>query len=530
MPDTSIVTQLAALFRADLDAKANDATQQMAGEWLKVEQRLEADILLLATELANPPGGLPKLDPMAEMVKAMIDANYPNEKIKKLLATQGIFQIPDVTPQAKVKQWQLARLQRYVRLLAQVQAEIEKYTGKVAEPVIQKLQNDSAYAGLQHALSLIDATITSGGGDAIGFTFDRLGVEAVQNIVSVAGAGKPLGDLLQAAYPLVANGITDKLIEGTALGWNPRKTARSIIADGLSQGLNHILLVSRDQQIRSYREASRQQYAKSGIQQYRRLAAKQSRTCFLAGTKIRTNVGDLYIEDITPGVLVLTRQGYRPVVETMARQVRGCFTSLIHGEGQQGKCQQVVCTSGHLLWVESKSQWRRACDIFVGEHLLTPDGPSLVKKVKYFQDRTTVYNLEVEEAHEYFADGVLAHNCLACLALDGSVWEVAELMPLHPQDRCLLPGQFVETGRGPAPIEEIEPGDEVQTHVGRLRPVIATNVSHYRGQVVRITDGGRTLLCTPEHRLLTLRGWVEAGKLRPDDELVGIQERQFVIE
>ena len=276
-----ITVSLTNLFQADLDAKNMAATQQMAAEWLKVEARLQAEIEVLAAELAAPPGQPVKLDPLTEGVMKMQQAGYAPNYIKQLLATQGIFKIPEVPqPQAKqIKDWQLAKLQRYVRLLAQTQAEIERFTGKVATPILDKLMADSAYAGLQNHLTLMNATLTGSGGSAIDFAFDRLGIEAVQNIVALAGAGQPLGNLLQAAYPLAAGGITDRLIYGTATGQNPRQTAREIVRDGLAQGLNHILLVARDQQVRSYREAGRQAYLKAGIPGYRRLAAHQSRTC-----------------------------------------------------------------------------------------------------------------------------------------------------------------------------------------------------------------------------------------------------------
>lgn len=274
------ITYLTQLFQADLDAKTGTTVQVMAAEWLKVEEKLRSEIELMATELAAPPGQL-KLDPVTEMVVKMKDAGYDTAKIQKLLASQGIFKIPDVPkPEAKeLKDWQLAKLQRYVRLLAQVQNEIATFNGSTAAPVIQQLMADSALAGLYNSLALIDATISAGGGEVISATFDRLNIEAVQNIIAISSAGQPLGDLLQSAYPLAAAGITDRLVYGTAVGWNPRKTARAIIKDGLAQGLNHILLVARDQQVRAVREAGRQSYLKNGIILYKRLAAKQSRTC-----------------------------------------------------------------------------------------------------------------------------------------------------------------------------------------------------------------------------------------------------------
>lgn len=387
---TPLTIHLTTLFQQDLDAKSDEAIMRMASEWLKVERSLQDEILLLATELASPPGAV-KLDPISEMVLTMQRVGYAPGRISQLLAAQGIFKVPGVPqPQAKqISDWQLAQLQRYVRLLAQVQQQLEVFTGQIATPVIDQLRENAALAGIENAVAMIDATISSGAPGVIDLTFDRLNVEAVQNIVAISGAGKPLGNLLQAAYPLTANGITNELVYGTAVGRNPRQTARKIISDGMAQGLNHVLLVARDQQNRAAREGARQQYLKSGIiQQYRRRAAHQARTC------------------------------------------------------------------------------------------------------------------------------------LACLALDGKVYDVAELMPLHPQDRCLLPGQFVTTKQGLIVIEDVQIGDEVLTHRGRFKRVIKTSARRYTGQVIKVTYGGKELICTPDHKLLTKnRGWVEAQELLPDDIL-----------
>lgn len=339
----ALITKLTNLFRQDLDNKSNQATVQMASAWLKVEQDLLQDILDLATELSSE--------------------------------------------QQQLSLTKLNRLQRYVRLLAQLQKEMERFTGKTAAPIMQQLQATAAFSGIQQALTLIDATVSLSGGSAVDFTFDRLNVEAVQNIVAISSAGKPLGDLLQAAYPLAANGITNELITGIAKGQSPRVIARNIVNQGLSQGLNHILLVSRDQANRTFREGSRQQYQKAGILEYKRLAAHQTRTCF------------------------------------------------------------------------------------------------------------------------------------ACLALDGQVFPTAELMPLHPQDRCLAPGQLVTTEAGQRPIEEVEQGERVLTHTGQYQKVVATKARQYTGLLIKLTHEDKTVVCTPEHKILTQRGWVEARNVRVDDIL-----------
>jgi hypothetical protein len=93
--------------------------------------------------------------------------------------------------------------------------------------------------------------------------------------------------------------------------------ARRMVADGLSQGLNHILLVARDQKIRAYREASRQQYERSGVvQKYRRIAAKNTRTCMaciaLDGTVWKTSeLMPLHPQDRCAMIPIV--DGFKPV-------------------------------------------------------------------------------------------------------------------------------------------------------------------------------------------------------------------------
>jgi hypothetical protein len=53
-----------------------------------------------------------------------------------------------------------------------------------------------------------------------------------------------------------------------------------MMQEGLTDGLQHVLLVSRDQSLRAWRTASLQQYQASGVVTgYKRLAAKNQRTC-----------------------------------------------------------------------------------------------------------------------------------------------------------------------------------------------------------------------------------------------------------
>jgi hypothetical protein len=113
----------------------------------------------------------------------------------------------------------------------------------------------------------------------IGAYFDKIPVEAVNAMIGYAGDGTPLTKLLQSKYPETAMQITQALINSTALGVNPRVTARNMV-DAMAGDLQHALVTARTEQIRSFREASRQQMIESGVVEgYIRRCKLRETTC-----------------------------------------------------------------------------------------------------------------------------------------------------------------------------------------------------------------------------------------------------------
>lgn len=187
-------------------------------------------------------------------------------------------QIADLKAKGEeVPQWKLWQMSQYQSLLAQIAGEMGKYSqGAIAD--IQDEQIKAQQMAAKHAKQMLTAALA--GQRSLGTAFDKLPTGAVENITAIAQAGQPLNKLLENAYPTAVAGLTRELIYGTAVGRNPRETARVAIRKGLAQGLNHILLVARDQQIRNYREMVRQRYKASGVVYgYMRLAARNTRTC-----------------------------------------------------------------------------------------------------------------------------------------------------------------------------------------------------------------------------------------------------------
>ena len=89
-------------------------------------------------------------------------------------------------------------------------------------------------------------------------------------------------------------------------------------------------------------------------------------------------------------------------------------------------------------------------------------------------------------------------------------------LPIHVH--CAPAGQLVKTISGDRPIETVKPGDQVLTHKRRFRPVRRIGQRRFTGELIRITTAsGRVLMVTPDHPIMTSRGWIEAGRIQAGD-------------
>jgi SPP1 gp7 family putative phage head morphogenesis protein len=234
MPDP-VVVQVLREFREALRLREAAQMTQMAQRYVQIEQRLAGQMELLAQDMA---------------------------------AKRAAGEV--------VSEGALYRMERYKALQGQVKDEIMRYNGQYAMPVIQ---GEQAYYGDMGIRGAWDALASQAGSSGITVTWNRLPTEAIQNMVGFAGDGTPLNRLLAKAYPDAINGMIKQLIDSTALGINPRQTARNM-ADGLGDGLDRVLTIARTEQLRVYRMASTEQYRESGIVKgFKRLAAHDARTC-----------------------------------------------------------------------------------------------------------------------------------------------------------------------------------------------------------------------------------------------------------
>lgn len=229
MPDSAVIVAMRS-FKASLLREESTQMREMAQRWLQVERALDGNMAALAERMSN-------------------------------VARDGGTVSVDL----------LFQESRYRILLSQLTDELGKYT-RYADRTITDRQAQLARLGIDHAVSAIEAQGVRAG-------FARLPVEAVQNMVGLAGDGSPLRSLLTASWPDAAQGMTQALVRGIALGHNPRRVARAMAA-GSTRSLDRMMTIARTEQLRSYREASLQSYKASGVVNgYVRIATHDKRCC-----------------------------------------------------------------------------------------------------------------------------------------------------------------------------------------------------------------------------------------------------------
>ena len=89
---------------------------------------------------------------------------------------------------------------------------------------------------------------------------------------------------------------------------------------------------------------------------------------------------------------------------------------------------------------------------------------------------------------------------------------------------CVVSGTLIATPQGQVPVEQIRDGDEVFAYDSSLGQLVVAVVSGIASrevdEVLEIQVGDTTLRVTAEHPIMTRRGWVKAGDLTEDDEVL----------
>ena len=135
---------------------------------------------------------------------------------------------------------------------------------------------------------------------------------------------------------------------------------------------------------------------------------KNNHFCLAAGTMITTDRGDVPIEDIHSGMRVLTRQGYKTVIASGLTQRQAETYTIVFSNGKS-----LIGTKYHPLYVKGRG-FLPIDKLRYSDRVSTllPNVATVhVLGVFANKQREDVYNLTVDGAHEFYANGFLSHNC-----------------------------------------------------------------------------------------------------------------------
>ena len=148
---------------------------------------------------------------------------------------------------------QVLDMARYKALMSQTADELQRFTAVLQEEVLRAADLNIPLGEL-HARQLISSTVA--GDFSVAGRFNVLPKDAIESILGFLAPDSPLFARINELAPFTAGLVTDTIVEGVGLGYNPRKIAK-MIADAYGQGLTNALRMTRTVQLYSYREASR---------------------------------------------------------------------------------------------------------------------------------------------------------------------------------------------------------------------------------------------------------------------------------
>lgn len=155
----------------------------------------------------------------------------------------------------------VAKLARYKELMRQTAAEMDRFA-VILENEVTQMRVLAARQATEQAASLMQMALPSmpdAARASIAAKFNRLPVEAVMNMLGQTAAGSPLTAIFEGYGAQAAQAMSEALLEGIALGYNPRKVA-AMILQSLGGDLTRALAISRTEVMRAYRAATLASY------------------------------------------------------------------------------------------------------------------------------------------------------------------------------------------------------------------------------------------------------------------------------
>jgi SPP1 gp7 family putative phage head morphogenesis protein len=175
------------------------------------------------------------------------------------------------------KAW-LRKADRLQRIKAQLALATEQYASQATG-----LIEGSQYEAIRKATAHADELIAMGRESiAAPKTFTRAPLEATERIVGFLGDGSPLRDVLLSAAKESASRAADLLVQGVALGKNPRSIGKDL-RDQAGVAQARAATIARTETLRAYNTATVDNYRANDdvLEGWQWLATLDARTCAL---------------------------------------------------------------------------------------------------------------------------------------------------------------------------------------------------------------------------------------------------------
>ena len=137
-------------------------------------------------------------------------------------------------------------------------------------------------------------------------------------------------------------------------------------------------------------------------------------SCFPDGTKVSTPIGKINIEDLLPGMEVIAFDHSRGETVTSVVVAAQFMDSDDIYEIRTSKGNSLHCTGDHPIFIR-ECGYVPACELNFGHELIVDvkgqtDTVAAIRRIG--GQKIRVHDIQVERFSNFFAEGILAHNCI----------------------------------------------------------------------------------------------------------------------
>lgn len=278
------------------------------------------------------------------------------ERLQLTASMERLERAGNLTPQ------NVRDLAAYGRLLARTADELNGY-GRVLESSLARISDGSIQLGTEAAWNL-SAEMAGRLGEVVRTAYRQPDTDAIRQLVRYIDSDAMRANLAKFGQA-GADNLADVLLAGLGSGQGASAVAR-LLTNWYAVPLAWSENMTRTLGNWSYRMASHASYRLNSdiVEGWYWSSSLDRRTCFPAGTVVRTQAGNKPIEAVSVGDRVLTNSGrYRAVYDTMRRTYSGKAITIKAGGST------VTMTADHPVLVDrlGKRYWVTADHCKVGD-------------------------------------------------------------------------------------------------------------------------------------------------------------------